>query len=134
MKKETEEGLEAFRRLREEAEKAEKEKEATLAKSELKAADEEWDFKSKKRKAGPVKLRLNLGIKHRKLSGDTDAGNQDLKEVEKPVASEDKACKDDTEGAKPDSLGAKSASADLETEKKPAAGLVAYALDDDDDW
>lgn len=131
VKKETAEGLEKFRKMREEAEKVERERNPEVAKADPKATAGDWNVRPKKRKAETVKSKLDLGIKVRKLS----AGAEDKKEdVEESKSNGDIASKEESKASEPSK---QSATPTVQSPDEPTKGgskLVAYASDDDDDW
>lgn len=151
VKQETKEGLDAFRKHREEMEKKEREKGAQHDVVE-EVKEDEWKV-GRKRKAGKEKAG-RLGIKLRKAS--TDGSKQDEKDTEQAVQ---KKVEPTTEGqyehkangdAKQDDLASETkdmndesicagnlkedATPDSDSVAKNTTALVSYGSDEDDEW
>ncbi|OBT52542.1 hypothetical protein VE04_06360 [Pseudogymnoascus sp. 24MN13] len=147
VRKETNEGLEVFRRRQEELDKAAKGE--TGAETTTAVADDEWATAAKKRKRG--KEGALKGLKLRKASSSDSATGKQAGTTEDP-GTEGASVKVETQKGKNDLASPhKGAEAkptiatateklpvkptpEKAVEPKPALGLVDYGSDEDDDW
>jgi hypothetical protein len=147
VRKETNEGLEVFRRRQEELDKAAKGE--TGAETTTAVADDEWATAAKKRKRG--KEGALKGLKLRKASSSDSATGKQAGATEDP-GTEGASVKVETQKGKNDLASPhKGAEAkptiatateklpvkptpEKAVEPKPALGLVDYGSDEDDDW
>lgn len=145
MKKETNEGLEVFRRRQEELDKAAKGE--TAVETTTVAADDEWATAAKKRKRG--KEGALKGLKLRKASSSDSATGKQAGSTEDAGAEGASATaqKGKNVPASPHKAAEAKPTVATTTEKQPAKptpekaaepksalGLVDYGSDEDDDW
>lgn len=147
MKKETNEGLEVFRRRQEEMDKAAKGE--TGVETSTAVADDEWATAAKKRKRG--KEGALKGVKPRKASSSDSATGQQAGATEDPETEGANAKVEAQKGknlpASPHKDAGTKPTVAIATEKQPtkptfekgaetksALGLVDYGSDEDDDW
>jgi hypothetical protein len=145
VKKETNEGLEVFRRRQEELDKAAKGE--TAVETSTAAADDEWATAAKKRKRG--KEGALKGLKLRKASSSDSATGKQAGATEDAGAEGASATaeKGKNAPASPHKAAEAKPTVATTTEKQPAKptpekvaepksalGLVDYGSDEDDDW